>query len=481
MNMQSPSTDDLGFSRQWLLRTLLAHFTFATEACMGSQGARQSLHQLAISLAHTILERYQTHPYFSVPFDSVEQFTALLLDLQGRFGGSFQVETADMREVVLTAEHCPWEDMICQVPSLCQLITSIFGALAAAHFGYACVYGENVCNGGGHCRLRIALQPGEDGAVQTGVVFTRAEMEEVAARGDSVESLLAARNVQAVIADGDTYELLFQRQLRLIERLEQALSAERTAAEELRSLGRLKQDFLSNVSHELRTPITTILGYLSLLEQEVLGKLSSEQHDAMQIALRNVDRLNRLVSDLLDFSSLSRGQFLLEGKPVNLLEVCATSLQHTLQQAKLKGVTLEEQLVEQSPMVLGDGEKLTQIVDHLLGNAIKFCEPGSRVTLTLHRRDSFAVVEVKDTGIGMTSDQLEHVFIPFVQGESGLNRRYGGLGMGLSLIQNLVSLHGGEVTIDSTPGKGTTVTILLPLLGSVSSSAPLVDQATADA
>lgn len=260
------------------------------------------------------------------------------------------------------------------------------------------------------------------------------------------------------------YEQLFLRQLELIERLEGTLATERAMAEELRSLDRLKQDFLSNVSHELRTPITTIHGYLSLLEQEMLGSLAPDQLDAVRIALRNLDRLNRLINDLLDFSSITRGQFLLEGNPVDIIGVCTTALKHAELSAQRKDITLHGTLPKQCTLVLGDLEKLLQTVDHLLENAIKFSGHGQSVTLSVSRKNNHVLVQVRDNGIGMTAEQLEHVFAPFVQGESGLCRRYGGLGMGLSLIKHLVALHGGDITLNSAPTKGTTVTLRLPLL-----------------
>jgi len=261
-----------------------------------------------------------------------------------------------------------------------------------------------------------------------------------------------------------TYETLYHHQVALTERLEQALEMEHAAAEQLRSFNRLKQDFLSNVSHELRTPITAIQGYLSLMEQGMLGELSPEQIDALRIALRNTERLNRLVNDVLDFSSLSRGQLLLEGELVDIEEVLTEAMQRMADAAECREIRLAFTPVKLSARVIGDRERLTQMIAHLLENAIKFSEPGQQVLLGASRQPHQVAIEIQDWGIGMTPEQLAHVFTPFVQGDTGLSRRYGGLGMGLSLIHNLVALHGGKINIISEPGEGTTVQVTLPLL-----------------
>jgi signal transduction histidine kinase len=138
-------------------------------------------------------------------------------------------------------------------------------------------------------------------------------------------------------------------------------------------------------------------------------------------------------------------------------------MQRSRDAAQQKGITLETQIEEPLGQVWGDRDKLIQIIDHLLENAIKFSEPDQPITLNGSRRGENALIEVSDHGVGMTAEQMERVFMPFVQGESGLSRRYGGLGMGLSLIQNLVNLHGGDINIRSAPGQGTTMLISLPL------------------
>ena len=280
----------------------------------------------------------------------------------------------------------------------------------------------------------------------------------------SPDALIAPRNANDQ-ALPEPYETLYHHQVALTDRLEQALEMEHTAAEQLRTFNRLKQDFLSNVSHELRTPITAIQGYLSLMEQGALGELSPEQIDALRIALRNTERLNRLVNDVLDFSSLSRGQLLLEGELVDIAEILAEAARRVADAAECKEIRLAYAPVKSSTRVIGDQERLTQMIVHLLDNAIKFSDPGQQVVLDSYRLPHQVAVEIRDQGIGMTQEQLAHVFTPFVQGDSGLSRRYGGLGMGLSLIHNLVALHGGEINITSEPGEGTTVQVTLPLLG----------------
>ncbi len=250
----------------------------------------------------------------------------------------------------------------------------------------------------------------------------------------------------------------------LTRRLEQILKIEQAAREQLALFNRLKQDFLANISHELRTPITTMQGYLSLLEQQELGPLHPEQLEAIEIVRRNLDRLNSLVGNLITLAMVTRGQLQMKSEPVDLADILRHALRRVTGSAERRGVTVDRHLADSLGRIDGDPDKLLFIIEHLLENAIKFSHPGRSITLAAYQRGAEALIEVRDTGIGMTREQLAHVLTPFMQGESGLARRYGGLGVGLTLIDHLVSLHRGELAIQSEPGVGTTVLLSLPLL-----------------
>ena len=239
---------------------------------------------------------------------------------------------------------------------------------------------------------------------------------------------------------------------------------EEAAWEQLHTYNQLTQDLLSNVSHELRTPITTLRGYLSLLEQGDLGPLTAAQHDAVLTMQRSLERLHGLIGNMLDLADLSRRQLKLQSKPVRVTDVLSHALQRVGWAAKDRGVILKKQLNGPLGTVLGDRKKLVQVVSHLLENAIKFSSPGHQVTLSAYRREGEAFIEVSDVGIGMTSEQAARAFVPFVQGEGGLTRRYGGLGLGLTLVDHLVSMHSGALALHSEPGKGTRVLLSLPLM-----------------
>ena len=271
-----------------------------------------------------------------------------------------------------------------------------------------------------------------------------------------IDDRIARANCQA------SCELLKTLQAQLADvagQLHAAQEQEQQAVEQFRVIDRMKEDFLSNVSHELRTPLTAIKGYLDLLPE--MGPLAPEQEDALVVVLRNLSHLHQLIDNLLAYSSLARGQMHLAHERVDMAQVIAQCVSRAMQSALRQGVRLEHQ-VAPALTVMGDREKLLQILIQLLDNALKFSRRGQQVTLSALREGALVRIDVRDMGIGMSPEQLAHAFIPFAQGESGLTRRYPGLGLGLPLAHHLVCLHGGDLHIVSTPEHGTTVTISLP-------------------
>ena len=250
---------------------------------------------------------------------------------------------------------------------------------------------------------------------------------------------------------------------RYLERAEEA----RQRAEEA---SRAKDEFLATVSHELRTPLTPILAWSNMLRTEELG---SERRTVALGAIEQSARAQaQLIDDLLDVSRIVSGEWRLTLRPVELAPAIEAAVQQMQPPADVKGVRLELSLPGLAVPILGDPERLQQIVSNLLSNAVKFTPHGGRVQVTLERLESHARIIVRDTGEGIDPRFLPHVFERFRQADSSTTRRYGGLGLGLAIVRTLVDLHGGTVRADS-PGKGlgAVFTVELPLAADVASAA----------
>ena len=220
-----------------------------------------------------------------------------------------------------------------------------------------------------------------------------------------------------------------------------------------------KDDFLATVSHELRTPMTATLGWVRLM---MLGQVDAGTSASALQAIETATRAqSKLIDDILDVSSIVAGKFRLETRPVDLrgvVDVAAEALRPALDE---KAITLDIDASRWSGVVEGDANRLQQIVWNLLANAAKFGQPGGRIEIIVERDHAIARIIVRDDGAGIEPELLPHVFDRFRQGDAGA---HGGLGLGLSIVQHLVELHGGSVSAASDgAGKGSTFTIELPV------------------
>jgi len=246
------------------------------------------------------------------------------------------------------------------------------------------------------------------------------------------------------------------------EEREHLLVRERAARTEAEEANRLKDEFLATLSHELRTPLTAILGWLSILRS---GRLDNEASvRALETVERNAKAQTQLIEDLVDVSRIAGGKLKLDVQPVDLLNVISAAIDIVQPAANARGVSLE---VSQDPAVgpvAGDAARLQQIIWNLLSNAVKFTSRDGHVYISLRRVESFAEVEVADSGIGIDADFLPLVFERFRQAESAVIRSHRGLGLGLAIVRHLIELHGGTVTAASAgEGAGATFTIRIPL------------------
>jgi len=259
-----------------------------------------------------------------------------------------------------------------------------------------------------------------------------------------------------------------ERKQREIER-EQLLKREqaaRAASEAARSAAevanRVKDEFLATLSHELRTPLNAMLGWVQLLRTRELGPETTTR--ALETIERNAKFQKQLIEDLLDISRIIRGKFHLEMRPCNLVPVIEAALDTIRPAAQSKSIELESGFASLDP-VLGDPDRLQQVVWNLLSNAVKFTPPGGRVAVRLERVGSLAQIQVSDSGKGISAEFLPYVFERFLQADSTSTRSYGGLGLGLAIVRYLVELHGGTVQAASPgEGQGATFTVSLPLI-----------------
>jgi two-component system phosphate regulon sensor histidine kinase PhoR len=227
---------------------------------------------------------------------------------------------------------------------------------------------------------------------------------------------------------------------------------------EMQNLAKIKRDFVLNVSHELRTPLTAIRGYAETLESEV----DESNRAYVGIVLKHTDRLIKIVEDLLVLSTLEEEGAPLQVEDVNLGEIVENVIKIFAPRAKQKNLELVATIDERLPAIAADGFRIEQMLVNLVDNAIKYTEKG-RVEVVVKRGEGGVVIEVSDTGIGIPDEDRDRVFERFYVVDKSRSRTLGGTGLGLSIVKHIVSLHGGRIQLRSTPGAGSTFTIVLPL------------------
>ncbi len=250
---------------------------------------------------------------------------------------------------------------------------------------------------------------------------------------------------------------------------ERLLESERAARSDAERANRLKDEFVATLSHELRTPLNAILGWVHVLQTGATDDQTLRQ--ALEVIERNAHLQTQLISDLLDMSSILSGKLRLEVQSVDVASAIDAALETVQPLAQAKEIEIHRQ-VDALPPVAADPARLQQIAWNLLSNAVKFTPQGGQVSIRLRRVESSAEIAVSDNGIGIRSDFLAHVFERFRQADASAARRFSGLGLGLSIVKQLVELHGGSVTAESDgEGRGATFRVRLPI-GSVRSRRP---------
>ena len=232
----------------------------------------------------------------------------------------------------------------------------------------------------------------------------------------------------------------------------------------------LKSQFISTVSHELRTPLTIIKEDIALIMDGAAGRVKSKQKEILEIAQRNIDRLARLINDVLDFQKLQSGRAKFNMQDNNINNVIETVYSTMASAVKKKGVELQLAIDNTLPKVTFDSDKMIQVLTNLISNAMKFTDKGS-ITIATRRIENSIRVSVIDTGCGMKQEDLPKLFQQFQQLGSG-NRRTGGTGLGLAISKDIIEKHGGKIWVESEPGKGTTMHFLLPIKSTTTAREP---------
>ncbi len=269
----------------------------------------------------------------------------------------------------------------------------------------------------------------------------------------------------------------------VVQQLEGKLRELGQANEELRELDRLKGEFLQNISHELRTPLTPINGYLEMLLTEEMGSLTSQQKEALNAIDRSSKKLAELIDRLLDFTKLASGKTEISRKPFDT-GLWIEEIRHQAEpMAKEKGLEIAFDPSGAPPVLTGDRQRLSQLVFNLLQNSVKFTPQGKRIFLKLGSiggpellnrygnlmsgpvtaDTTWAHLIVGDEGIGIAPEHQKKIFDRFYQVDGSLTRRYGGMGMGLALVRMIAEAHGGQVWVESEPGRGSSFHVIWPV------------------
>ncbi|MDX6477662.1 MAG: hypothetical protein QOG29_249 [Gaiellaceae bacterium] len=246
----------------------------------------------------------------------------------------------------------------------------------------------------------------------------------------------------------------------LFTEADEARAALASQNDQLRELDSLKDDLISLVSHELRTPLTSIVGYLDLVVEDE-ETLTEEQQHFLEVVGRNAKRLLSLVSDLLFVAQSEAGRMSLEHEPLELRELVENAVSAAGPTAKSQSIDLTFTCRDVGG-VFGDEQRLAQVVDNLLSNALKFTPPGGAVTVTLDKDRDTVLVEVADTGFGISPDEQERLFTRFFRTETAVKRAIQGTGLGLSIVKAIVDGHGGTIGVESAEGHGATFRVALP-------------------
>jgi signal transduction histidine kinase len=250
---------------------------------------------------------------------------------------------------------------------------------------------------------------------------------------------------------------------KLEDRVRERTAELEIALNKLEELNRTKSSIISNLSHELLTPLNHMKGYLELLNTESLGILNKEQSEAIKVIQKSYNKLEQMISDLLQFSESSHGNQYLKKASISVMDFLALPLKSAARLADERKIEFEATIPEPAPRVLGDPEKLTAVMNQLLDNALKFTPANGTVLVKVATNQDAVLFSVSDSGIGIQRDRLEEVFEPFHQLDESAARRYGGTGLGLAIVKRILDEHNASYNLKSKVNQGTIFEFQLPL------------------
>jgi signal transduction histidine kinase len=243
----------------------------------------------------------------------------------------------------------------------------------------------------------------------------------------------------------------------LEQRVRERTAELQKALERLSELSQIKANFVSNISHELRTPLTHIKGYLELLVTESLGEITDEQRHALEVSQKSAIRLEGIIDDLIMFSLTSKGELSIKQEAVDIHRLANLTVKSAAEKASDRDVEVHAVIDDDIPLVQADSQKIAWVLSQIFDNGIKFTPAGGRVVLSIKREsDNLVMLSITDTGIGIPHSRIDEIFEPFHQLDETSTRRYGGAGLGLSLVRQIIEAHGSMIEVQSTEGHGTT-------------------------
>jgi len=235
--------------------------------------------------------------------------------------------------------------------------------------------------------------------------------------------------------------------------------------EEKWQLDKMKEEFVATVSHELKTPIATVKNALRIIADKMADRMTEQETYLMKMADRNLTRLTKLVDNLLLMSKPGTGRVKLNVKNVDLGSLTEMVVDSFQRQAKSKSIQLTKNISKKLPVIIGDQEKLETALTNLVSNAIKFTLEGGNIKVSAKSDKKYIQISVKDTGIGISTQELEKIFDRFHQTKGASTTGVIGTGLGLAIVKALVEAHHGKISVESEEGKGTTFLIALPIRG----------------
>lgn len=267
------------------------------------------------------------------------------------------------------------------------------------------------------------------------------------------------KNTKRIFIEGNQYILENFQDISERKEAEEAVINARMAAEEA---NRIKSEFLATMSHELRTPLNAIIGYSDLLLDDVFGEPNEQQKRPLEHVSNSGKHLLKLINDILDISKVESGKMKLHYEEFRVNGMFGNVMNIVSPLAREKCMGIEKRIVPDNLSLNADRIRFKQILFNLASNAIKFTPDGGNIILEAREINKKVEISVIDSGIGISAEDLDRLFLPFQQIDSTISRMYNGTGLGLSLVKRLVELHGGEVSVESEPGKGSIFTFSIP-------------------